>query len=92
MSRFYSVVAWRGSSALAAGSEKEQIQGFSYSSSFCHSIWFNGVQAPKDNFGVVRGGYMRVGYVVAGAIAVLVIAAGASMIPDLIRYMKIRSM
>lgn len=51
-----------------------------------------GSKPQKDNFGVVRGGYMRVGYVVAGAIAVLVIAAGASMIPDLIRYMKIRSM
>ncbi len=35
---------------------------------------------------------MRVGYIVIGAIAVLVVAAGVSMLPDFIRYMKIRSM
>jgi hypothetical protein len=35
---------------------------------------------------------MRVEYIVAGAIAVLVIAAGVAMLPDFIRYMKIRSM
>lgn len=35
---------------------------------------------------------MRVGYIVIGAIAVLVVAAGVSMLPDFIRYMKIRLM
>ena len=35
---------------------------------------------------------MRMEYVVIGAIAVLVVAAGVAMLPDFIRYMKIRSM
>ncbi len=35
---------------------------------------------------------MRIGYLVVGAIAVLVIAAGVSVFPDVVRYMKIRSM
>lgn len=35
---------------------------------------------------------MRVEYVVIGAVALLVIAAGVSMLPDFVRYMKIRSM
>ena len=34
---------------------------------------------------------MRMDYVVIGAIAVLVVAAGVAMLPDFIRYMKIRS-
>jgi hypothetical protein len=39
-----------------------------------------------------RGEIMRVEYVVIGAVALLVIAAGVSMLPDFVRYMKIRSM
>jgi hypothetical protein len=35
---------------------------------------------------------MRFEYIVLGAVAVLVVAAGASMLPDFIRYKKIRSM
>ncbi|MGH9744667.1 MAG: DUF6893 family small protein [Candidatus Acidiferrales bacterium] len=35
---------------------------------------------------------MRLEYLVLGALAVLVVAAGVSMFPDFIRYMKIRSM
>jgi hypothetical protein len=35
---------------------------------------------------------MRLEYVVIGAVAILVLAAGAFMLPDFIRYMKIRSM
>jgi hypothetical protein len=35
---------------------------------------------------------MRVEYVVVGAVVVLAIVAGIGIIPDFIRYMKIRSM
>jgi hypothetical protein len=35
---------------------------------------------------------MRVEYVIVGAVAVLAVVAGIAMIPDFIRYMKIRSM
>jgi hypothetical protein len=35
---------------------------------------------------------MRVEYLVIGAVAVLAIAAGISIFPDFVRYMKIRSM
>jgi hypothetical protein len=35
---------------------------------------------------------MRAEYVILGAIAVFAIAAGVSLFPDFIRYMKIRSM
>jgi hypothetical protein len=35
---------------------------------------------------------MRAEYVVLGAIAVFAIAAGVSLLPDFVRYMKIRSM
>ena len=35
---------------------------------------------------------MRAEYVIVGAIAVFAIAAGISMLPDFVRYMKIRSM
>ena len=35
---------------------------------------------------------MRVEYLVIGAIAIVAIAAGISIFPDLVRYMKIRSM
>jgi hypothetical protein len=35
---------------------------------------------------------MRAEYVVLGVIAVFAIAAGVSMFPDFVRYMKIRSM
>jgi hypothetical protein len=35
---------------------------------------------------------MRGEYVVLGAIAAFVIAVGVSLLPDLVRYMKIRSM
>jgi uncharacterized protein DUF6893 len=40
----------------------------------------------------IRGGPMRAEYVILGAIAVFAIAAGVSLFPDFIRYMKIRSM
>jgi len=40
----------------------------------------------------MRGGRMRVEYVIVGAVAVLAVVAGIAMIPDFIRYMKIRSM
>jgi hypothetical protein len=35
---------------------------------------------------------MRLEYVVVGAVAIVVLAAGVAMLPDFIRYMKIRSM
>jgi hypothetical protein len=35
---------------------------------------------------------MRIEYLVIGAVAALVVVAGVSMLPDFIRYMKIRSM
>ena len=35
---------------------------------------------------------MRAEYLLVGAIAVFAIAAGISLLPDFIRYMKIRSM
>jgi hypothetical protein len=35
---------------------------------------------------------MRFEYVIVGAVAVLAVVAGIAMIPDFIRYMKIRSM
>jgi hypothetical protein len=35
---------------------------------------------------------MRLEYVVIGAVAIVVLAAGVAMLPDFIRYMKIRSM
>jgi hypothetical protein len=35
---------------------------------------------------------MRLGFWVIGAVTVLVVAAGVTMLPDFIRYMKIRSM
>lgn len=40
----------------------------------------------------MRGGHMRFEYVIVGAVAVLAVVAGIAMIPDFIRYMKIRSM
>jgi hypothetical protein len=40
----------------------------------------------------IRGGAMRAEYVILGAIAAFAIAAGVSLFPDFIRYMKIRSM
>ena len=39
-----------------------------------------------------RGGNMRLEYYVIGAVALVVIAAGISILPDFVRYMKIRSM
>jgi hypothetical protein len=35
---------------------------------------------------------MRAGYLIIGAIAVFAIVAGVSLVPDFVRYMKIRSM
>jgi Flp pilus assembly pilin Flp len=35
---------------------------------------------------------MRIEYLVIGAVAALVVVAGVNMLPDFIRYMKIRSM
>jgi hypothetical protein len=35
---------------------------------------------------------MRAGYLMIGAIAVLAIVAGVFLVPDFVRYMKIRSM
>jgi hypothetical protein len=35
---------------------------------------------------------MQAGYLIIGAIAVLAIVAGVSLVPDFVRYMKIRSM
>ncbi len=35
---------------------------------------------------------MRFGHFVLGTLAVLVVAAGVSMLPDLVRYIKISSM
>jgi hypothetical protein len=35
---------------------------------------------------------MRSGYVFVGAIVLLTVAAGVSMLPDFVRYIKIRSM
>jgi hypothetical protein len=35
---------------------------------------------------------MRLEYYVIGAVALVVIAAGISILPDFVRYMKIRSM
>jgi bacteriorhodopsin len=35
---------------------------------------------------------MRFEYYVIGAVALLVVAAGISILPDFVRYMKIRSM
>ncbi len=40
----------------------------------------------------IRGGNMRLEYYVLGAVALIVVAAGVTMLPDFIRYMKIRSM
>jgi len=40
----------------------------------------------------MQGGSMRGEYIVLGAIAVFAIAVGVSLLPDLVRYMKIRSM
>jgi hypothetical protein len=40
----------------------------------------------------IRGENMRFEYYIAGAVALVVIAAGITMLPDFIRYMKIRSM
>jgi hypothetical protein len=40
----------------------------------------------------VRGENMRFEYYVLGAVALIVVAAGVTMLPDFIRYMKIRSM
>lgn len=40
----------------------------------------------------MQGGSMRGEYVVLGAIAAFAIAVGVSLLPDLVRYMKIRSM
>jgi hypothetical protein len=39
-----------------------------------------------------RGGPMRAEYIILGAIAAFAIAAGVSLFPDFVRYMKIRSM
>jgi len=35
---------------------------------------------------------MRLEYYVIGAIALIVVVAGVAMLPDVVRYMKIRSM
>ncbi len=35
---------------------------------------------------------MRIKYLVIGTIAALVVAAGVSIFPDFVRYMKIRAM
>jgi len=40
----------------------------------------------------IRGENMRLEYYVLGAVALIVVAAGVTMLPDFIRYMKIRSM
>jgi hypothetical protein len=40
----------------------------------------------------MQGGPMRAEYLVLGAIAVFAIAVGVSLLPDFVRYMKIRSM
>jgi hypothetical protein len=40
----------------------------------------------------VRGENMRFEYYVLGAVALIVVAAGVTMLPDFIRYVKIRSM
>jgi hypothetical protein len=40
----------------------------------------------------IRGENMRLEYYVLGAVALMVVAAGVTMLPDFIRYMKIRSM
>jgi hypothetical protein len=40
----------------------------------------------------IRGESMRFEYYVLGAVALIVVAAGVTMLPDFIRYMKIRSM
>jgi len=40
----------------------------------------------------IRGEKMRFEYYVIGAVALLVVAAGISILPDFVRYMKIRSM
>jgi bacteriorhodopsin len=40
----------------------------------------------------IRGEKMRFEYYVIGAVALLVVVAGVAMLPDFVRYMKIRSM
>jgi hypothetical protein len=39
-----------------------------------------------------EGEKMKFEYYVLGAVAVVIVAAGVAMLPDLIRYMKIRAM
>jgi len=46
----------------------------------------------KNRIGSVPGGVMPIGYYVLGAIALVVIIVALSMLPDFVRYMKIRSM
>lgn len=41
---------------------------------------------------IVRGENMRPEYYVIGAVALVVIVAGVAMLPDFIRYMRIRAM
>jgi hypothetical protein len=40
----------------------------------------------------IRGENMRFEYFVLGAVALIVVVAGISALPDFVRYMKIRSM
>jgi hypothetical protein len=46
----------------------------------------------KDNSKARNGGNMHVTYIVIGVIVVLAVIAAISILPDFIRYMKIRSM
>ena len=49
-------------------------------------------KAGSTNMKRMQGGSMRGEYIVLGAIAVFAIAVGVSLLPDFVRYMKIRSM
>ena len=71
-----------------------EIQAFLYVNAVGCNLSYS--RTGKDLAGVsmrkMRGGSMRIEYLVIGAVAALVVVAGVSMLPDFIRYMKIRSM
>ena len=70
-----------------------KIHTFLYIFPFSPVLWFNwpGVEQVL-NMTKIRGENMRFEYFVLGAVALIVVVAGISALPDFVRYMKIRSM
>jgi hypothetical protein len=48
--------------------------------------------SPRIQTASIEGGFMRAEYYVVGGVVLLAVYFGARLLPDLVRYMKIRSM